>query len=741
MHFLVGNNGSTEAMTILNSGNIGIGTAAPLTTLDVRGNIYLKQANSIIFGANNLSAIENYQSIAGDTSANDLTFRTYRDFLFNTNTSDGGAGTTRLAIKQTTGNVGIGTSTPATLFSVATSTNIFNVTSAGNVGVGISAPTTKLHVLGTTEQLRLDYGGDNYTSFTVGSNGALTIDPSGSSGVTSNGALTVASPFANAVNLQFGGTVYLALNDTANSTVVPRIGAAANNLIFLTDQTGGGAGGSATSERMRISDAGVVTVYGTTTLATTAGNVGIGTTVPSSTLHVVGTFRASATSTFEVNTIIGSTNTPSSTLHVVGTARTTATTTLATNGTTNVGIGTSTPSSFFTIATSTNMVTVGLDGSVVIGAPTGGAKGYGTLNAQAVYDDNTLLTDYVFEKYYLGAPKDEKHANYTLLSLSEAEEYTKQALHLPTITGRDEWEAKGGLSLGKLASELWETVETDFLYITELNSRLEALEQANGCKTSDTSDTSNTTYTCQAMTGDQLTSADPTTDLTVRSLVVSQGLSVKGQLSLSADSVGRARIDVGDEFVRVDFEQDYGSEPVVTISPRGEAALNQSFRYAIIDESGTGFTIKISEPAESGLEFNWHAFWSVEPIKISVSKGGNTVEISQPEADETSLNLPTGQAGTSEIDGNTAGGTPPADEEPAPEGEVAGAAATAPDEASSSPAGDEDISPIGPIEEGASEPAPAAEESAPAEEPAPEPEPTPEPAPESEPESTPAPTE
>ncbi|MFH1233503.1 MAG: hypothetical protein V1649_02515, partial [Patescibacteria group bacterium] len=46
------------------------------------------------------------------------------------------------------GNVGIGTSAPATLFSVATTTNIFNVLSSGNVGIGTSAPSEKLEVVG-----------------------------------------------------------------------------------------------------------------------------------------------------------------------------------------------------------------------------------------------------------------------------------------------------------------------------------------------------------------------------------------------------------------------------------------------------------------------------------------------------------------------------------------------------------------------------------------------------------------
>lgn len=39
MHFLVGNNGATEAMTILNSGFVGIGDTSPSTALDVTGTI------------------------------------------------------------------------------------------------------------------------------------------------------------------------------------------------------------------------------------------------------------------------------------------------------------------------------------------------------------------------------------------------------------------------------------------------------------------------------------------------------------------------------------------------------------------------------------------------------------------------------------------------------------------------------------------------------------------------------
>lgn len=39
MHFLVGNNGATEAMTILNNGDVGIGTASPDSLLDVESTV------------------------------------------------------------------------------------------------------------------------------------------------------------------------------------------------------------------------------------------------------------------------------------------------------------------------------------------------------------------------------------------------------------------------------------------------------------------------------------------------------------------------------------------------------------------------------------------------------------------------------------------------------------------------------------------------------------------------------
>jgi hypothetical protein len=117
------------------------------------------------------------------------------------------------------------------------------------------------------------------------------------------------------------------------------------------------------------------------------------------------------------------------------------------------------------------------DGGVVVGSPTGGNKGDGTINAVAVYDDNSLLTDYVFETAYEGKAFEEQWKDYKLISLDEAVDFTKQKYHLPFMTGRNEWEAKGKPSVGKTVSELTETVENMFLYIAQLNDKIKALEE------------------------------------------------------------------------------------------------------------------------------------------------------------------------------------------------------------------------------------------------------------------------
>ena len=120
-------------------------------------------------------------------------------------------------------------------------------------------------------------------------------------------------------------------------------------------------------------------------------------------------------------------------------------------------------------------------GAVQVGSPTGGYKGAGTINAKAVYDDNTLLTDWLFDLFYDGKMRRadrERQPNGRIWTVGETAAFTKQNRHLPTMPGRDEWEASGSKSVGELVTALWETVEQQQLQIFELNRRLTRLEAA-----------------------------------------------------------------------------------------------------------------------------------------------------------------------------------------------------------------------------------------------------------------------
>ncbi len=107
-------------------------------------------------------------------------------------------------------------------------------------------------------------------------------------------------------------------------------------------------------------------------------------------------------------------------------------------------------------------------------------RGPGSIRASmAVYDGNTALSDHVFDRYFTGevAPEDAASAKgYAYVPLPELKDYLKNERHLPNMPSREEWELKGESSLGELQTGLWESVETQALYITELEKDLTALE-------------------------------------------------------------------------------------------------------------------------------------------------------------------------------------------------------------------------------------------------------------------------
>jgi hypothetical protein len=108
--------------------------------------------------------------------------------------------------------------------------------------------------------------------------------------------------------------------------------------------------------------------------------------------------------------------------------------------------------------------------------------------------------------------------------------------------------------------------------------------------------------------------------------VFSGSVTVAEHLYGSRDMAGRARLNAGDNSVRVTFETAYQHLPIVTFSVRSEEHVPG--RLWISDEDMTGFTINHSAGTSTSydLEFNWIAVGVEEPI-ISISNG-ETEEVS-----------------------------------------------------------------------------------------------------------------
>ena len=123
MHFLTGNNGATEAMTILNNGNVGIGTTSPNANLEVHGIGTLTQKLYTDDTSNSRAVL---QFNMGTTSYGwDMGTNIYKDgsdnFLFRELDAGLSGGSESRLVLVKGGNVGIGTTSPSKTRSGGTS--------------------------------------------------------------------------------------------------------------------------------------------------------------------------------------------------------------------------------------------------------------------------------------------------------------------------------------------------------------------------------------------------------------------------------------------------------------------------------------------------------------------------------------------------------------------------------------------------------------------------------------------
>ena len=229
MHFLVGNNGATEAMTILNSGNVGIGTTSPTHPLHVLGSGGVQVARFESSGNAGVEIVAagtaNYPFLqfdqgatgkmeigvtgTGDAAGGGVTY-------FNPTINTGATGAT-MVLKS--GNVGIGTTSP---------------------NIGGTANTTVLTVAKTGTVAPII---ETYLDYTQG--GLVVLGQIKAFGKNSSGTVG-----------EFNRIEFM--SDASASS--------ASNMLFYTRN-----GSGTLAEKMRIN-------Y--------AGNVGIGTTSPTAVLHL-----------------------------------------------------------------------------------------------------------------------------------------------------------------------------------------------------------------------------------------------------------------------------------------------------------------------------------------------------------------------------------------------------------------------------------------------------------------------
>jgi archaellum component FlaC len=102
------------------------------------------------------------------------------------------------------------------------------------------------------------------------------------------------------------------------------------------------------------------------------------------------------------------------------------------------------------------------------------------------------------------------------------------------------------------------------------------------------------------------------------SAVFSADLEIKGLIKVSPDTAGYVMVKKGDNTVDVNFNNSYSTRPVIVANVSQDPDLTTDqlknldqtvpdIKYFITNISNNGFTVMISEPAQSDVYFAWHA--------------------------------------------------------------------------------------------------------------------------------------
>jgi hypothetical protein len=266
-------NAGNERLRITPTGNVGIGTSSPQATLDIPG--HTDSYNTAQFGA---FGVQSVNDTNGFLSVNG--YWTGTDWIYRSN------GTSSL-IQFATGDILLRTVPSGISGEIGTITTRLTVKNTGNVGIGTSTPATILDVAGDiTIADKIIHSGDTNTAIRFPANDTVTIETAGAERlrVAANGNITMAqatgrvgigtSDPAELLHLQKDSLLRIRLDRTG---AAPSICEVSNegSLLVLSGNASGVAifTGATPTEKMRVD---------------TTGNVGIGTNIPDVGLHYTG---------------------------------------------------------------------------------------------------------------------------------------------------------------------------------------------------------------------------------------------------------------------------------------------------------------------------------------------------------------------------------------------------------------------------------------------------------------------